>query len=118
MPRIADYEQIVGKNVIDELRLLAERLKGRVIQNINSTAVGGGVAEMLYSQVPFLNGLGIEDEWKVMRGTESFYSVTKTIHNLLQGKKGTLTHEMIEIYQQNLKIVNIFLYMLVNSEEK
>ncbi len=97
-PPIEDYVPIVGEEKIEELRKLAAKLKGVKILEVNSTAMGGGVAEMLYSQVPFVNQLGLEDEWKVVRGTEPFYQVTKTIHNLLQGKKGTLTPDMIEVY--------------------
>ena len=100
---LQDYGSIVGEEKIDKLNELAQKLKGVKILDINSTAVGGGVAEMLYSQVPFLNELGIEDEWKVMHGTESFYRVTKNIHNLLQGKKGTLTPEMISTYYSTLR---------------
>ena len=100
---VEDYVPIVGEERIAELRKLAAKLNGARILEVNSTAVGGGVAEMLYSQVPFLNQLGLEDEWKVMSGTESFYQVTKTIYNLLQGKKGTLTPEMTKIYYSVLE---------------
>jgi len=100
---LQDYIPIVGEERMEVLEKLARKLKGIKILEINSTAVGGGVAEMLYSQVPFLNALGVEDEWKVMHGTKSFYKVTKTIHNLLQGKKGILTLEMIRTYYNTLK---------------
>jgi len=103
VPPLHDYVPIVGEERIDGLIKLAQKLRGLRVLEVNSTAVGGGVAEMLYSQVPFLNGLGIEDEWKVMHGTESFYRVTKTIHNLLQGKKGALTPEMVRTYHHTLK---------------
>ncbi len=95
---LEDYIPLVGEEKIDKLRELAAKLKGTRIMEVNSTAVGGGVAEMLYSQVPFINELGIEDEWKVMHGTGPFFQVTKNLHNLLQGKKGTLTTEMIKTY--------------------
>jgi len=100
---LQDYVPIVGEERIEKLQRLAAKLRGIRIMEVNSTAVGGGVAEMLYSQVPFLNQLGIEDEWKVVYGTEAFYRVTKTIHNLLQGKKGTLTPEMIKVYYSTLR---------------
>jgi len=100
---LQDYAPLVGEESIEKLEKLAQKLKGVRILEVNSTAVGGGVAEMLYSQLPFINDLGIEDEWKVMRGTGPFFQVTKTIHNLLQGKKGTLTPEMEEIYYSTLK---------------
>jgi trehalose synthase len=100
---LQDYIPIVGEARIAKLEKLARKLKGVKILEVNSTATGGGVAEMLYSQVPFLNALGVEDEWKVMHGTKPFFQVTKTIHNLLQGKKGILTLEMIRTYYNTLK---------------
>ena len=100
---LQSYIPIVGEERIDRLTNLARKLSGVKILEINSTAAGGGVAEMLYSQVPFLNDLGVEDEWKVIRGTESFYITTKTIHNLLQGKIGDLTPEMVKIYNRTLE---------------
>ena len=61
MSQINDYAPIVGDSFIDELRLLAERLEGRTVQNINSTSVGGGVAEILLRMLPLLQDLGLED---------------------------------------------------------
>jgi trehalose synthase len=103
VPPLKDYVSIVGEEKMEKLNNLARKLKGIKILEVNATALGGGVAEMLYSQVPFLNELGIEDEWKVVRGAEPFYQVTKTIHNLLQGRKGTLTPDMIEVYYRTLR---------------
>lgn len=102
VPPLEDYIPLVGEEKIDKLNTLTRKLKGIKILEVNSTAVGGGVAEMLYSQVPFLNQLGIEDEWKAVRGTAAFYEVTKTLHNLLQGKTGTLTADMIKVYYHTL----------------
>jgi trehalose synthase len=102
VPPLEDYIPMVGESKIEKLSKLAERLKGVKILEVNSTAVGGGVAEMLHSQVPFLNQLGLVDEWKVVCGPETFYRVTKTIHNLLQGKKGTLTPDMVKVYYHTL----------------
>ena len=100
---LQDYIPIVGEEKIDKLIKLAQRLKGVKMLEVNSTALGGGVAEMLYSQVPFLNDLGLVDEWKVICGAEPFYHVTKAIHNFLQGERGTLTSEMIKTYECTLK---------------
>lgn len=100
---LQDYIPLVGEEKIEKLQKLARKLKGMKLMEVNSSAVGGGVAEMLYSQLPFLNQLGVEEEWKVIRGTRPFYQVTKTIHNLLQGKKGILTLEMIRTYHNTLK---------------
>lgn len=85
MAKLSDYEPIVGKNVIDELRILAGKLSGKVIQNINSTAVGGGVAEILNRMIPLLGELGVDAHWDVIKGGEDFFKVTKKFHNALHG---------------------------------
>jgi trehalose synthase len=103
VPSLDDYAAIVGEERIRKLEKLAERLSGLKILEINSTAVGGGVAEMLYSQVPFLNRLGIEDEWWVLQGNEQFFGMTKTVHNLLQGKEGKLSPDMTQVYLKTLR---------------
>lgn len=54
MTRINEYEPFVGRSTIEELKALAAELKGKMIQNINATAVGGGVAEILNSLVPLM----------------------------------------------------------------
>ncbi|MDI6641280.1 MAG: glycosyltransferase [Elusimicrobiota bacterium] len=86
MSKIKDYAGIVGESVIDELYLLSERLKGKIIQTINSTSVGGGVAEILNCIVPLLKELGINIFWDVIRGDSRFFQITKKIHNALHGK--------------------------------
>jgi trehalose synthase len=83
--RVDDYKAIVGENEIDDLQLVADRLKGRSIQNINSTAVGGGVAEILTRMVPLLKDLGVDARWDVIKGDERFFTITKNIHNALHG---------------------------------
>lgn len=98
MTRVNEYEQIVGKGLIDELKLLAERLKGRSVQHINSTAVGGGIAEILNQMVPFLKELGVETRWDVIKGGEQFFNVTKKIHNSLHGKDEDITSEMWDVF--------------------
>jgi len=93
-----DYVPIIGEEEAKRLEELAEEFKGIKILELNSTALGGGVAEMLYSSVPFLNNLGIEDEWKVIKGNAPYYEVTKTIHNSLQGKECCFTPAMKDVY--------------------
>lgn len=65
---------------------LAKDLKGKKIFHINSSASGGGVAELLKSQVPLERSLGLDSRWFVIRAAPHFFEVTKKIHNLLQGK--------------------------------
>jgi len=85
MIRIEDYIPIVGQATVDELGLLADRLRGKAIQNINSTAVGGGVAEILSRMIPLLNQLGVSAAWDVIKGDEKFFAITKKFHNGLHG---------------------------------
>ena len=70
MPKIEEYESIVGKSTLDELFLLSEKMTGRTLQNINSTAVGGGVAEILSRMIPLLREFGVNARWDVIKGDE------------------------------------------------
>jgi len=89
MSRIRDYIPIVGESTVEELQLLAWRLVGRSVQNINSTAVGGGVAEILLRMLPLLEDLGVEARWDVIKGNEKFFDITKKMHNALHGVEVT-----------------------------
>ncbi len=100
MPKISDYEPIVGAHTVDELRLLASKLQGKVIQNINSTAVGGGVAEILNRMVPLLQELGVDARWDFIKGGDDFFNVTKKFHNALHGKKEEITPQMFESFME------------------
>lgn len=80
-----DYAALLGQAEIDELRLLAKPLAGRTVEMINSTAVGGGVAEILNRLVPLTEELGIKIRWDVMTGGDAFFRVTKAFHNALHG---------------------------------
>jgi len=105
MSRINDYAPIVGASTIEELSLLAERLRGKAIQNINSTAVGGGVAEILSRMLPLLHDLGVEVSWDVIKGNEKFFNLTKRIHNALHGVAETFgpgeLEDLIEVNRRN-----------------
>ena len=94
------YAPFVGHATIDELRLLGERLKTRHIQNINSTAVGGGVAEILNRLIPLFREVGIDARWDVIRGGDEFFAVTKTIHNALHGQPVALTPHDIDVFRE------------------
>ncbi|MBD3218983.1 MAG: glycosyltransferase [candidate division Zixibacteria bacterium] len=100
MPRsLLEYEEIVGKINISILRQLADNLKGARVVHVNSTRVGGGVAEILDWLVSLMNDLGLEASWEVISGPPEFYYTTKTFHNALQGKASSLTKTMIEAYE-------------------
>ena len=85
MTRIEDYIPIVGEALVEELRLIADQLRGKSIHNINSTAVGGGVAEILTRMIPLLHQLGVDARWDVIKGNEKFFATTKKFHNGLHG---------------------------------
>ncbi len=85
MPQVRDYTDIVGKAVIEELFMIGEKSRSMSIQHINSTAVGGGVAEILTRLVPMMNELGVRTRWDVIKGGERFFSITKKMHNALHG---------------------------------
>src|SRR5215467_1518948 len=80
-----DYEPVIGTGEIEELRALAKGLRGRTVEMINSTAVGGGVAEILNRLVPLAEELGLGIRWHVMTGGQDFFEVTKGFHNALHG---------------------------------
>src|SRR3989442_10336776 len=80
-----DYASLLGTGEIDELRALAKPLRGRSAQMVNSTAVGGGVAEILNRLVPLTEELDIKIRWDVMTGGNDFFEVTKAFHNALHG---------------------------------
>jgi trehalose synthase len=96
---IDQYEPIVGIPVIGQLRRLGERLKGLRVVHVNSTAEGGGVAEILAWMVPLMNDLGLNTHWRVIAGTSEFFSVTKAIHNGLQGYSVLLKKRDWDVYQ-------------------
>lgn len=112
MAKIEEYIPLVGQSVVDELMLLGQRLKGKVIQHINSTSVGGGVAEILSRMVPLLRELGVDTKWDVITGGEQFFEVTKKFHNALHGRAEEITKRDFEVFmetsQQNIESVDTY----------
>ncbi|HYM07732.1 MAG TPA: glycosyltransferase [Terriglobales bacterium] len=99
-----DYQEIVGSGVIEELHVLADRVKGRRMQHINSTPVGGGVAEILTRMVPLFRELGLDVSWDVIKGDQAFFNVTKALHNALHGKAEEVTKDMLEIFRSTTEM--------------
>jgi trehalose synthase len=96
---LSDYDRVVGREEIDEIRRLAGFLKGARVQHVNSTAVGGGVAEILARLVPLMCDVGIDARWDVFQGNPEFYKVTKAFHNALHGTEERITPEMFRTFQ-------------------
>lgn len=84
-PRLEDYAPIIGPGEVAELREVARRLEGKRVKMVNSTAVGGGVAEILTRLVPLFEDVGVPTRWDVITGGETFFQVTKAFHNALHG---------------------------------
>jgi trehalose synthase len=93
-----DYTQVLGSAEVAELQALASRLQGRSVQMVNSTAVGGGVAEMLNRIVPLVQELGLAIRWDVMTGGDDFFAVTKAFHNALHGGSYDLPDESFKTF--------------------
>lgn len=98
MAKLKEYEPIVGKEVLRELELFAGKLEGAKVQHINSTPVGGGVAEILVRMVPLLRELGVDTDWDVIKGGEKFFEITKKMHNALHGQEASFTGEELELF--------------------
>lgn len=116
--RISDYEDIVGKAAVDEIRMIAKSLSGKVIQNINSTFSGGGVAEILNRIVPLMSQLGVDARWNVIKGNPAFFEVTKKFHNTLHGRPDQITAEDFEVFletsrrnTQEMEIAGDFMFI-------
>jgi trehalose synthase len=90
---LADYTHIVGRPLVEEIRELAEPLRGKRIVQLSATAFGGGVSEILYTLIPLMRDVGLEVEWQVIYGREEFFNATKIMHNALQGNPQDLTSE-------------------------
>jgi len=120
--RLDDYGEACGPNAVERLRAAARPLAGARILHINSTAFGGGVAELLHTQLPLFADLGVEATWAVMQGSDEYFVVTKAIHNGLQGAEVPWTPEMIGTYlsqvEQNAReLTETFDFVLVHDPQ-
>jgi len=99
--RIDQYREIVGDEVIAEIYRAGREMADTQFCHINSTYIGGGVAEMLNSLIPLMNDAGIETEWRLLYGTREFFSVTKQLHNALQGQDVPLNGSQRYAHEKN-----------------
>ena len=98
--RLEDYKPIIRTQNFDEIQLLAEKVSGRQMKMVNSTAAGGGVAEILNRLVPLMNELGVHVRWEVIKGSGAFFGVTKAFHNAIHGQKVEITQQMLDIFKE------------------
>ncbi len=99
MGRLRDYESLVGAETIERIRRKARLLADRHIVHVSSTYYGGGVAAYLSSLALLMNDVRISTGWRVIQGNPSFFSITKGMHNALQGGEMELTDEAKAIYE-------------------
>jgi trehalose synthase len=97
---LADYTHICGRELIEEIKSLAEPLKGKRVVHVSATAFGGGVSEILYTLVPLMRDVGLDCEWQVIYGREEFFNATKLMHNALQGNPQDLDEEQWHTWEQ------------------
>jgi trehalose synthase len=97
---LEQYADAAGGAVVDHLRQLAAPLAGMRVIHVNSTRVGGGVAEILAKLLPLKKELGIDASWKVIGGDPGFFGTTKAFHNGLQGARVQLSAQELEHYER------------------
>ena len=102
---VEDYYPLLSPQLVDELKSLAHEVKDLRFVHLNSTAIGGGVAEILQSLVPMMNALGVHTERVVINPPAEFFQVTKKLHNTLQGAEGSLGKEELDIYLNTVQDV-------------
>ncbi len=98
---LESYREVVGDEIVDAIRARARPLAGKRVLHVNATAYGGGVAEILATVVPLMNDVGLEAEWRVIAGDLRFFSVTKAMHNGLQGMELPFTEPMQAAWREN-----------------
>lgn len=98
MQMLDQLSLVTGENVINQLRQISANLKGMKVVHVNSTRVGGGVAEILTKLIPLKKELGIDTSWEVIEGTNDFFVCTKGFHNALQGQQVELSDHLLDAY--------------------
>src|SRR5215210_7647850 len=97
---LGDYGTITSRGLMNQIRRLAEPLQGKRVLHVSATAFGGGVAEINYTLVPLMADAGLDVEWRIIRGADEFFNVTKAIHNALQGDPRSLTAAEQEVFRR------------------
>ncbi len=97
---VEDYEPLIGGEAVARILGKADQLHDLHVVNVSSTYYGGGVAEILSSLTLLMNGAGIKAGWRVIQGRPDFFSITKKMHNALQGAEINLSELKKSIYEE------------------
>lgn len=100
MVNLSDYSGISPKSDLQLIYRLADKLSSKQFLHVNSTKEGGGVAEILNRMTPLLSRLGIVVRWEVIQGDQRFFTITKKIHNSLQGLPEEFTDDMWKYHEE------------------
>jgi trehalose synthase len=98
--QVKDYERLVGAETIERIKGKAKPLQDLHVVHVNSTYYGGGVSQLLSSLTLLMNSLGIKTGWRAIHGPPDFFSVTKKIHNALQGGEINLSDRKMQLYEE------------------
>ncbi|GAG91310.1 unnamed protein product, partial [marine sediment metagenome] len=79
------YTSLLGLKIVNRLKEKAQKFKNKTVLHVNATKYGGGVAEILQNMIPLMYELGIESSWKIFDAPDSFFDISKKMHNALQG---------------------------------
>jgi trehalose synthase len=96
---VETYETLIGSEAVARIRKKADRLRDMHVVHVNSTYYGGGVATILSSLSLLMNAAGIRTGWRAIQGRPDFFSITKKMHNALQGGEINLSRIKREIYE-------------------
>ena len=99
LPTIDDYVPLIGEAAVERIRDKASKFQDFHVAHINSTYYGGGVAEILSPLTLLMNSVGVKTGWRVIQGAPDFFSITKKMHNALQGDAINLSPRKCRIYE-------------------
>src|SRR3954471_4362006 len=97
---LADYATIATRGLMEEIRRLAEPLRGKRLADLSAPAFGGGVAVINHALALVVKDPGLDAEWRIIAGAEEFFGATKTIHNALQGDPVGLSPEQQDVFRR------------------
>ncbi|HYM83262.1 MAG TPA: glycosyltransferase [Candidatus Dormibacteraeota bacterium] len=102
---LRDYAGLAGEDAVEEIRRLADPLRGARVLHVNATKFGGGVAELLPTLTALMNDVGLQAEWRIMPGSDDFFAATKAMHNALQGASGLFTPSVRAAYEEGARVL-------------